>query len=145
MLARNVASLVLFALAIKLVIPTSKNIPNIIYRTNWNFYLPKPNQNWRQFRLAEVANSNFNNCQLKFNNCQLKLVVKGGESPSQLLWLYIILILKKWNIIFDIFFVLILGLRLQRYSTNTKRYLPKKVFGNSEFCSSRQNYSSLNY
>ena len=43
------------------------------------------------------------------------------------------------------FFVLILGLRLQSYSTNTKRYPPKKVFGNSEFCSFRQNYSSLNY
>ena len=27
-----------------------------------------------------------------------------------------------------IFFVLILGLRLQRYSTNTKRYPPSKVF-----------------
>ena len=31
--------------------------------------------------------------------------------------------------------------RLQRYSTNTKIYPPKKVFGNSEFCSSHQNYS----
>ena len=44
-----------------------------------------------------------------------------------------------------IFFVLILGLRLQRYSTNAKRYPPKKVFWNSEFCSSHQNHSSLNY
>ena len=26
-----------------------------------------------------------------------------------------------------------MGLRLQRYTTNTKRYSPKKVFGNSEF------------
>ena len=34
--------------------------------------------------------------------------------------------------------VLILRLQLQRYSTNSKRYLPKKVFGNSEFCSFRQ-------
>ena len=42
------------------------------------------------------------------------------------------------------FFVLILGLRLQRYSTNTKRYPSKKVFGNSEFCSSRQNYRKPN-
>ena len=42
------------------------------------------------------------------------------------------------------FFVLILGLTLQSYSTNTKRYPKKKVFGNSEFCSSRQNYSWLN-
>ena len=43
-----------------------------------------------------------------------------------------------------IFFVLILGLRLQSSSTNTKKYPPKKVFGNSEFCSSRQNYSRPN-
>ena len=39
---------------------------------------------------------------------------------------------------------MILGLWLQRYSTNTKRYPPKKVFGNSEFCSSRQNHSRPN-
>ena len=44
-----------------------------------------------------------------------------------------------------IFFILILGLRLQRYSANTKIYPTKKVFGNSEFCSSRLNHSSLNY
>ena len=43
-----------------------------------------------------------------------------------------------------IFFVLVLGRRLQRYSTNTKRYPPTKVFGNSEFCSSRQNHSRPN-
>ena len=30
---------------------------------------------------------------------------------------------------------------MQRYSTNAKRCPPKKVFGNSEFCSSRQNHS----
>ena len=42
------------------------------------------------------------------------------------------------------FFVLVLRLRLQKYSTNTKRYPPKKVFGNSEFCSSRQNHSRPN-
>ena len=33
---------------------------------------------------------------------------------------------------------------MQRYSTNTKRYSPKKVSGNSEFCSSRQNHSRPN-
>ena len=43
-----------------------------------------------------------------------------------------------------IFFVLILGVRLQRYSTNTKRYPPKKGFRNSEFCTSRQNYNRPN-
>ena len=43
-----------------------------------------------------------------------------------------------------IFFVLILRLQLQRYSTNAKIYPPKKVFGNSEFCSSRQNHSRPN-
>ena len=42
-----------------------------------------------------------------------------------------------------IFFVLISGLRLQRYLTNTKKISPEKVFGNSEFSSSRQNHSSL--
>ena len=33
---------------------------------------------------------------------------------------------------------------MQRYSTNTKRYPSKKAFGNSEFCSSRQNLSRPN-
>ena len=42
------------------------------------------------------------------------------------------------------FFVLILRLQLLRYSTNTKRYPPTKVFGNSEFCSSRLNHSRPN-
>ena len=32
-----------------------------------------------------------------------------------------------------------------RYSKNIKWYPPKKVLGNSEFCSSRHNHSSLNY
>ena len=36
------------------------------------------------------------------------------------------------------FFVLILRQRLQSYSTNAKRYPQKKVFGDSEFCSSCQ-------
>ena len=66
---------------------------------------------------------------------------KGGKSSSQFRWFTI----AKIELLFLMFFVLILGLRLQRYSTNTKRYPPKKVFGNSEFCSSRQNHSSLNY
>ena len=34
-----------------------------------------------------------------------------------------------------------MGLPFQRCSTNTKRYFPKKVFGNFEFCSSRLNLS----
>ena len=55
--------------------------------------------------------------------------IKGGESSSQFWWFTI----AKIELYFLIFFVLILGLRLQRYSTNTKRYLPKKVFRNSEF------------
>ena len=65
---------------------------------------------------------------------------KGGESSSQLRWFTT----AKIELEFLIFFVLFLGLQLQRYLTNTKRYPPKKVFGNSEFCSSRQNHSSLN-
>ena len=67
--------------------------------------------------------------------------VKGGESSSQFRRFKI----AKIELLFLIFFVLILGLRLHRYSTNTKRYPPEKVFGNSEFCSSHQNHSSLNY
>ena len=66
---------------------------------------------------------------------------KGGESSSQFRRFKI----AKIELLFLIFFVLILGLRLHRYSTNTKRYPPEKVFGNSEFCSSHQNHSSLNY
>ena len=66
--------------------------------------------------------------------------LKGGESSSQFRWFTI----AKIELQFLIFFVLILGLRLQRYSTNTKRCPPKKLFGNSEFCSSRQNHSKPN-
>ena len=55
------------------------------------------------------------------------LVFKGGESSSQFRWFTI----AKIEQYFLIFFALILGLRLQRYSTNAKRYPPKKVFGNS--------------
>ena len=33
---------------------------------------------------------------------------------------------------------------MQRYPTNTKRYPPKKAFGNSEFCFSRLNDSRPN-
>ena len=52
---------------------------------------------------------------------------KGGESSSQLRWF----IIAKIKLQFLIFFVLILRLRLLRYSTNTKRYPLKKVFENS--------------
>ena len=53
--------------------------------------------------------------------------IKGGESSSQFRWFTIV----KIELQFLIFFVLILGLRLQRHSTYTKRYPPKKVFGTS--------------
>ena len=65
---------------------------------------------------------------------------KGGESSSLFQWFTI----AKIQLYFLIFFVLFLGLRLQRYSTNTKRCPPQKVFGNFEFCSSRQNHSRPN-
>ena len=55
--------------------------------------------------------------------------LKGGESSSQFQWFTV----AKIELYFLIFFVLILGLRLQRYSTSTKRCPPQKVFGNSEF------------
>ena len=51
---------------------------------------------------------------------------KGAESFSQFWWFTI----AKIGMYCLIFFVLILGLQVQRYSTNTKRYPPKKVFGN---------------
>ena len=50
--------------------------------------------------------------------------LKGGESSSQFRWFTI----AKIELQFLIFFVLILGLRLQRYSTNTKRCTPEKSF-----------------
>ena len=50
--------------------------------------------------------------------------IKGGESSSQFQWFTI----AKIKLQFLIFFVLILGLQLQRYSTNTKRYPPTKSF-----------------
>ena len=49
---------------------------------------------------------------------------KGGESSSQFRWFTI----AKIELHFLIFFVLILGLRLQRYSTNTKKCPPEKSF-----------------
>ena len=50
--------------------------------------------------------------------------VKGGKSSSQFQWFT----RAKIELYFLIFFVLILGLRLQRYSTNTKRCPPEKSF-----------------
>ena len=50
--------------------------------------------------------------------------VKGGESSSEFQWFTI----AKIELYFLVFFVLILGLRLQRYSTNTKRCPPEKSF-----------------
>ena len=72
-----------------------------------------------------------------YANSTYKLILKGGELSSQFQWFTT----AKIKLLFLIFFILILGVRLQRYLTNTKRYPPKKVFGNSEFCSSRQNHS----
>ena len=50
--------------------------------------------------------------------------IKGGKSPSQ----FQLFTIAKIKLYFLIFFVLILGLRLQRYSTNTKRCPPEKSF-----------------
>ena len=50
--------------------------------------------------------------------------VKGGESSSQFQWFTV----AKIELNFLLCFVLILGLRLQRYSTNTKRCPPTKSF-----------------
>ena len=56
--------------------------------------------------------------------CMLLAELKDGESSSQFRWFTI----AKIELEFLIFFVLILGLRLQRYLTNTKRCPPKKSF-----------------
>ena len=62
--------------------------------------------------------SNFKAFTITFSSSFLK----GGESSSQFRWFTI----AKIELQFLIFFVLILGLRLQRYSTNTKRCPPEK-------------------
>ena len=54
----------------------------------------------------------------------IALDLKGGESSSQFQWFA----LAKIELYFLIFFVLILGLRLQRYSKNTKRCSPENSF-----------------
>ena len=66
---------------------------------------------------------------IPYHHCHKNATLKGGESSSQFQWFTI----AKIKLYFLIFFVLILGLRLQRYSSNTKRCPPEKVFGNSEF------------
>ena len=58
------------------------------------------------------------------NKLQPYRSIKGGESSSQFQWFTI----AKIELYFLKFFVLISGLRLQRYSTNTKRCPPKKSF-----------------
>ena len=71
---------------------------------------------------------------------RLRICLKGGQSSRQFRWFTI----SKIELYFLIFFALTLGLRLQRYSANRKRYSLKKVFGNSEVCSSRQNHRRPN-
>ena len=66
--------------------------------------------------------------------------VKGGESSSQFRWFTI----AKIELYFLIFFVLILELRCKDIQQIQKDVPPKKVFGNAEFCSSRQNHSRPN-
>ena len=67
--------------------------------------------------------------------------VKGSESSSQFRWFTI----AKTELWFLIFFVLILGLRFKDIQQIQKDVPPKKVFGNSEIWTFRQNHSSLNY
>ena len=58
----------------------------------------------------------------KMFNSKTEQRIKGGESSSQFRWFTI----AKIELEFLIFLVLILGLRLQKYSANTKRCPPKK-------------------
>ena len=98
-------------------------------------------ENWANDSLIRKPQSAFVGFYLRQYRFTKEIVAfKGGESFSQLRWF----IIAKIELQFLIFFVLILRLRLQRYSKNAKRYPPKKVFGNSEFCSSRQNHSRPN-
>ena len=52
------------------------------------------------------------------------MLLKAVNHPANSVWFTVSKIVIK----FLIFIVLILGLFLQKYSTNTKRYPPKKVF-----------------
>ena len=70
------------------------------------------------------ANHETNLTALRRKCVEQSIMLKGGESSSQFLWFTI----AKIELKFLIFFVLILGLRLQRYSTSTKRYPPEKSF-----------------
>ena len=74
-----------------------------------------------------ALNLKFNHVCLKLSSSEKlfnKIVFKGGESSSQFQWFTI----AKIQLYFLIFFILILGLRLQKYSTNTKRCPPEKSF-----------------
>ena len=53
------------------------------------------------------------------------MLLKAVNHPANSVWFTVSNIVIK----FFIFIVLILWLFLQKYSTNTKRYPPKKVFG----------------
>ena len=59
-----------------------------------------------------------------FGKVGLELKVNSGKSSSQFQWFTV----AKIEVYFLIFFVLILGLRLQKYSTNTKRCPLEKSF-----------------
>ena len=95
-----------------------------------NIYVPV----WFQIK----SNSNLTNGAWHFFtllNClqsmtqRVRDIVKGGESSSQFQWFTKPKIEPKLSI----FLVLILGLLLQRYSTNTKRYPPKKFLETQTF------------
>ena len=66
----------------------------------------------------------YGNLVTMLHNIILIYLFKGGESSSQFRWFTI----AKIELQFLIFFALILGLRLQRYSTNAKRCPPEKSF-----------------
>ena len=68
------------------------------------------------------------------------LTFKGGESSSQFRWFTIV----KIELQFLIFFCFNFGAAVAKIFNKHKKISPEKVFGNSEFCSSRQNHSRPN-
>ena len=101
----------------KIVFPQESNLQPLDYRsTALPLELEKTPPRMLNFGYLNPATCLLYDCNNKS--------IKGGESSSQFRWFTI----AKIEQYFLMFFVLILGLRLQRYSANTKRCPPEKSF-----------------
>ena len=88
-------------------------------RRNWKFHT----ENQQLFDLDTAPDKkSIRRAEGAIQALSLSCIVKGGESSSQFRWFTI----AKIELYFLICFFLILRLRLQRYSTNTKRCPPEK-------------------